>query len=289
MGVGGAAATAITGALLTWYAWRQVYFVVAFPGILFALWFFWWFRDRPEEHPAVSRAELAAIRGGNGEAPDDAAADVDRGRRRRIAPAALALVCGQQFFRAMVGVFYGTWFPKYLTERYDVSVAESGLLTSLPLLAQVGGSLAGGVIADALLARTGSLRLSRQGVATAGLLACAGSFAAAYFVHSAGAAVGIITAGNLLGTLAGPCAYAVTIDVGGRSTPIVFGAMNMTGNLGAAAFPVVFAAGVTRAGWEPMLLLLAALSIAAAACWLFLDPGPPAARRRHGPSAGSDP
>ena len=59
-----------------------------------------------------------------------------------------------------------------------------------------------------------------------------------WFVE-AGVAVGLLTLGAFFAALAGPCAFAATIDIGGSQVPQVFGLMNIVGNLAAAACPVI--------------------------------------------------
>ena len=48
----------------------------------------------------------------------------------------LALLCGQQFFRAAGMVFFMTWFPTFLQKTRDVSLLGSGILTTV---AGIGG------------------------------------------------------------------------------------------------------------------------------------------------------
>src|SRR5262245_26149313 len=50
-----------TGEKVTY--WRHAFWVFGGIGVVWCLFFWWWFRDRPEEHPAVNDAELAIIRG----------------------------------------------------------------------------------------------------------------------------------------------------------------------------------------------------------------------------------
>jgi MFS family permease len=288
MGLGGFLGTALMGWLLRAMSWREASALLSLPGILWAAWFFLWFRERPEEHARVNARELEVIRGeGAGAREPEAAAlpAADPPEDARAAPPPwrdlatslpLWLIYSQQFFRAAGAVFFVTWFPAYLQRVHGVPVEESAYLSSLPLLAQVAGSLAGGAVCDLVWSRTGSLRLSRQGVAVSSSVAYALSIALAYLLATGPVStVIIITLGHLLGTLTGPCAYAITIDVGGRHVPTVFGAMNMCGNLGAAASPAVLAFLASRTSWEHIPLFLAALQAATVASWLLLDPRRP--------------
>ena len=51
--------------------------------------------------------------------------------------------------------------------------------------------------------------------------------------------IGAALAGAFCAAFAGPCAYSATIDMGGRHVTMVFSLMNMAGNLGAVAFPIL--------------------------------------------------
>jgi ACS family glucarate transporter-like MFS transporter len=158
-----------------------------------------------------------------------------------------------------------------------VSDVEAGMLNSLPLLAVVIGSPAGGWLSDLVLSITGSLRWSRQGVATFGMLSCAALVAASMLVTNVWLAVLVISAGSFFASFGGPCAYAATIDMGGRHAPTVFSTMNMLGNFGASLFPMavpmLLRIGVPegQSNWNLVLLTFAAMFAGAALCWLLAD------------------
>ena len=58
-------------------------------------------------------------------------------------------------------------------------------------------------------------------------------------VGDAWSAVLLISAGSFCASMGGPCAYAITIDMGGRHVAPVFSTMNMAGNVGAMLFPLL--------------------------------------------------
>lgn len=272
MGIGGALGAALTGVLLGAGDWRWVFVAYALPGFLWAVWFFLWFRDRPEDHPGVNAGErelLAPAWAGEGAGNADERAPTPWGPIVRSVP--LWWLNAQQFCRAAGYVFYVSWFPTYLMETRGVSTAEAGWLSSLPHAAQVLGSLLGGVLADWVLFRTGSRRLSRQGVASGSLLVCAALVLFSYWVGNAWLAVLVITLGAFCASLGGPCAYAATIDLGGKHVAAVFSVMNLAGNVGAIIFPMAVPRLVHATGsWDLALFLFAGLHAAAAVCWLFV-------------------
>jgi ACS family glucarate transporter-like MFS transporter len=275
MSIGGAVSALVTGFLLELeVSWRWMFVLYAVPGIAWAVGFYAWFRDRPADHPGVNPAELDLLRGSvpaSNRETSPARAEPTLWRGLFTSPA-MAWICAQQFFRAAGYMFFGTWFATYLMETRPVSVGESGVLTSLPLWGVVLGSPVGGLVSDQILARTGSRRLSRQGVAIASQLACAVLTLLAYPVAGAVPAVLLISAGAFLASFASPCAYTISIEMGGKHVATVFSLMNMAGNLGAMVFPVAVSWLVDAGGWDPMLFVFAGIYVAAALCWLGVDP-----------------
>lgn len=274
MGIGGALGAALTGVLLGIIDWRWMFVLYSLLGLFWAGWFWFWFRDRPEEHAAVNAAELELIHDGAPAlafASKSAPGPTPWGQIFSSVP--MWWINAQQFFRGAGYVFYLSWFPTYLMETRNVTIDEVGWLTSLPHLAQVVGSVAGGVLADWILVQSGSRRLSRQGLPFVSLIVCSALVLASWFVGNAWLAVLVITLGAFCASLAGPCAYAVTMDMGGRHVGAVFSTMNMAGNVGAILFPMAIPRLVQATGsWDLALFVFAGLHLAAALCWLFVNP-----------------
>ena len=183
------------------------------------------------------------------------------------------LICGQQFFRAAGFIFFPTWFPKFLKETWGVTQMESGLLSSMPLLATVAGCLFGGFLIDQIFRMTASRRMSRQVVAIAFLSLCSILIFLANFAPNAQTAVLMISVGVFCSGIAGPAAYTTTMDMAGDHVPLVFSTMNMSGNIAAAICPMVVPWIVKTSGnWNLVLFFFAAIYLAGAVCWAFLNP-----------------
>jgi MFS family permease len=282
MQVGAIVAALLTGLLADpeRLGWRWTFALFAAPGFIWSVWFYVWFRDRPEDHPSVNAAELALLQEGAGPsaektpgAPADAAPPVPW--KQLLLSPALGFLCAAQMFRGAGYSFYSNWFTTYLREGLHVGgLAEAGFLTTLPVFATAIGSLAGGWLSDWVLQRTGSRRLSRQWLSAASQFACALIVLAAAWVPSAWVAVIIISAASFCAALAGPIAYAITIEAGGSHVPTVFGLMNMWGNLGAFAFPHAVAALIgdtSQANWNLVIFLFAGIYLASAVCWVAFN------------------
>jgi MFS family permease len=251
---GMAAGPELTGWLLKSLTWRDIFFVIAVPGVLWAGAFLVLTSD-------VARGQAApAVQG-----PVDWWLLCTNGQ--------MHLLCAQQFLRAGAMVFFGTWFPTFLQVSRGVPQFESGTLTMYVALGAMSGCLTGGCICDALFRLTGNRRLSRQGIAVLGMTCCVGLTVLAYFVHDTGVAVMLITVGAFCATFGGVSVYPVGMEFAGKRVATVFSVINTFGNLGAALFPSVVGWYVKKTGqWEPVLFLFAGMYAAAAVCWMVLNP-----------------
>lgn len=271
MSIGGAVGVALTGTLIVSVGWRTTFAAYSLLGILWAVGFYWWFRDFPNQHRSVNSQELNLIGGGSLET-----ADKEQGATpwlRLYSSPALWWICGQHFCRAAGQIFFASWFATYLQETRDVSVAESGFLNSLPLVAIVLGSFIGGTISDFVLARSNSRWLARTGVAVCSMLVCAAFVLCAYYIRQPLLAVLVISLGSFFAAIGGPCAYSVSIDMGGRHVAIAFATMNMIGNLGAFLFIRLVPNIIEWTGsWDGVLVLFGALYLVAAVFWALLNP-----------------
>ena len=258
------------GAYLTArWGWQWMFAIFSLPGLIWAGGFWWWFRDRPEEHPAVNAAEAELIKG------DDSKENTDVGEKRSwidVLPSTTRWIAASNF-PAAGQVFFMTWFPTFLMERYNMDLVEAGLstvVTQIPLLA---GSLIGGGIVDYIFRRTGSRTASRKGVSIVSMLLCPALVAGAYYVNDSKIAVTLIGISAFFIGTAGPAGYTITIDMGGKHVATLFSTMNMFGNLGALLFPIVVGAIIKVTGnWDQVLVLFGALYLASAFCWWRLRP-----------------
>jgi sugar phosphate permease len=274
--LGAAIAPGIVVLIMSNFGWRPVFYVCGAVGLIWSLWWFLTYRNLPEEHSLVNKAELEIIRG--------------RGPSGEINPPPIekqtnvpwsTLVSSGNMWAIMIAYFtyvyclwiFLSWLPSYLIEFRHFTLIKVGLFASLPLLAGVVGDTVGGVATDWLLKVSGSAKIGRRVVAIVGLLGCAVCIVPAALTDNAYAAVYLLTASLFfLEFTIGP-SWAVPMDTGGKYSGTVSGMMNMAGNFGGAISPIVFGVLVQFGSWQAPFIVAAALLVVGSAVWAFwLDP-----------------
>jgi sugar phosphate permease len=258
------------------WGWRWIFYIFALLGIAWSLVFFFFYRNRPEDEERVNKAELAHIRG---TLPNGEIVPVTTKIESAVPWRTIFTSPNMWFIAAAYGCFfygayfYVSWFPTYLLEFRHLSLNSVGYLASLPLISAMLGDLAGGILTDHILRKTGNLKLARRVVAAPGLALAAVLLIPAGTTDSAMTAVLCLTASNFfLELVLGP-AWAVPMDVGGTSSGTVTAVMNMVGAIGASISPLVFGFLVERGSWVAPFYVTAGVLTTGALIWIFLiDP-----------------
>jgi len=273
--IGAAIAPPIVVAIMTTLGWHWVFYICGALGLLWtALWYLT-YRNQPDEHPLVNRAELEYIRGvdakGNVRAASSERPKVPW-RTLLRSPNMWAIMCAYFTYVYCLWIFL-SWLPSYLVEYRHFTLLKVGILASLPLWAGVVGDTVGGLAVDRLLRKTGNTKLAHRAVAITGLLGCAVCIVPAAMTESAYTAVACLTGAMFfLECTIGP-SWAVPMHVGGKYSGTVSGMMNMAGNIGGALSPLVFGILVQIGSWVAPFIVAAALLVCGAAVWAFwLDP-----------------
>ncbi|MDB5386412.1 MAG: sugar phosphate permease, partial [Planctomycetaceae bacterium] len=179
----------------------------------------------------------------------------------------------QMIFKAAGYNLLVTFFPTYLELAHQIAAEKAGELTSWSLVAVVIGSLLGGRIIDQLQRLTGNKRISRVGVASTTLLLTASIMAASCYAVNGEQVAAMIAVSSFTMGIAGPCAWAASIDVGGKNTAVVMGLLNMGGALsGIFISPLIGrlidSIKLTEGNWNLVIQAHALFYLIAALCWL---------------------
>jgi sugar phosphate permease len=273
---GGAFTPLLTYAVIAWLGWRHAFEFFGGLGLVWAVFFYWWFRDNPLDNKSLNQAERGLLSSSSKLASGHGHVPWEKFLRSRQ----VWMLCMQYFFLSYGWYFYITWLPKYLKEARHVSVAGSALLAVLPLFLGGMGSLFSGMVAAPLARWTGDVAKARRILACTGFGGACGLLILSTFLRDPVAAMIAIGFASFSNDLVMPGAWGAAMDVGGKYAGTLSGAMNMMGNVGGAMCPTAigYILKWTHSNWDVTFYVSAALYAMGIFCWLALDPVTPLER-----------
>jgi ACS family hexuronate transporter-like MFS transporter len=153
--VGAIVAPLVVPVIFYYIGWQAAFIITGLAGMIWV--FFWWpIYRRPQEHPRLSAAELAHI---ESDPPDPSS----RVPWLELLPfrQTWAFAIGK-FLTDSIWWFYLFWFPKFMSDQFQVDIKTIGLpMITVYLLADV-GSVAGGWQSSRLMARGWTANAARK-------------------------------------------------------------------------------------------------------------------------------
>jgi len=172
-------------------AWRGSFFVAGAVGFVWLIFWLIVYR-RPEQHPRVSKAELALIL-------SDPAEKIEKVPWSHVIPCkeAWAFAVGK-FLTDPIWWFYLFWIPGYLQTTFRLSLSQSKVPVMLAYAISIIGSVGGGWISGALINRGITPNKARKGTMLLCVVCIAPIFAAPFIHHLwfVVALLGLATAGH---------------------------------------------------------------------------------------------
>jgi MFS transporter, ACS family, glucarate transporter len=270
--IGAAISTPLVFKLVERQGWRLPFVGFGAVGIVWAVVWYRWFRDRPEDHESVDAQELKFIRSDQVD-PEQLGHTSHVPWAVLLRSANMAFICGMYFAFGYALYFYITWLPTYLLKARGFSPNYAGLFSALPWLASAGGFWLGGISTDWLVRRTGSLKIARCGVGAVGLITSGMALVAVVQTEDSIVAACLIAVAAFCQMMTGGAAWAVCLDVGRRHAGVVTGCMNMVGNIGGTIAPVVVGYAVERLGsWDIPFYVTAGVLTIGTVMWMLIDP-----------------
>ena len=251
-------------------------------GVLFAIAFFLFFRNSPEEDPKVNQAELDLIREGEEEEEEESGTVLHFGQA--IRNRSMAVFIFQQFMNAGADFIYVALMGSYFIDR-GFGFAAVGILASLPLFGGAIGGLVGGVLNDLLIKWTGNRRWSRTAVGFTGKFIAAGVMLVAISQSNGYMAAGCFFMVKFFTDWSQPTVWGTCTDMGGRCSASVFSIINTAGGIGgitmvlfAGPFLDYFTTETIVEGqaklvtdYNPLFMIVAGMYVLSALSWFFID------------------
>ncbi len=269
--------------------WRAVFILYGLMGFIWAVFFWFGFRETPRQHSACNAAEVAFVEQGTISAT--------------TAPPALpifALLSHPNVWLLSIGgffinigwIFLVSFLTPYIEETYGADLAQwmgagtdpkaikqaveslKGPLTAITGMAGVLGSITGGILADILRRKFGPIWGRRIPGMIAGFIA-AGVYIVSLFVDNVLVFLFLMSLIYFLTDLGLGALWATYQDFGGKYVSSVLGFANMCGNLGAAGFTIVIGYLAEADLWPVVFMLSSGSFLIVASVWFFVDPTNP--------------
>ncbi len=270
---GGAFTPLLVYQVLQIMSWRRAFELFGALGVIWAIVFFWWYRDGPKDHRKVNKAELELIQSGG--IITAGHGNVPWGLFLRSKQA--WLLCAQYFCLSYGWYFYITWLPTYLKEGRGVTLAAGAALSILPLFLGGVGAFVCGWLYPVLHRWTGDIGKSRRLMAYIGFSGATGFLLLSTIIADPVFAMIAMGMASFSNDLVMPGSWGACMDVGGKYAGTLSGAMNMMGNLGGALSPAVIGwlLSTTNNNWNLAFYVSAAVYFAGIFFWIALDPVKP--------------
>jgi MFS family permease len=228
---GNAATPPIVAALTVWLTWRGSFVVLGAVSLVWVFVWVWYFRDDPKDHPAITSEELAALP----PRKHDARPRIAWLRlARRMWPVTLTYFCyGWALW------LYLSWIPQFFLNNYQLDIKRSAIFAAGVFLAGVVGDTCGGVLSDAILRRTGRVRLARLSVTIIGFVGALGSLLPMLYVHDINLVAICLSSGFFFSELVIGPMWSIPMDIAPKHSGTASGMMNTGSALAAIVSPPV--------------------------------------------------
>ncbi len=267
--LGAACTPPLVMVLIAAYGWRVTFVCFGSLGLVWAIAWYAYYRDRPEDHAGTNAVERAEIASALGRKPATGGAAVPW--RRIFASRTLWYTCLMYFCYAYCISVYLDWFPTYLRVHRQFSLRETGIYAALPLAAGTLGDLLGGWISDILIRRGMHLALARRSVAVCGFVIAGAAMLPATITQDSIVCVWLSCIAVFALELTVGVSWAIPLDIAGEFAGSTASVMNMCGNIGGAISPTALAYLVRGFGWTAPFLATSAMCAIAALLFFKID------------------
>jgi ACS family glucarate transporter-like MFS transporter len=270
---GGAFTPPLVQLVMLHVGWRNTFRFFGLLGLVWAVIFYRWYRNNPQENPKLNQAERELLKKNAHLA--ESHAHVPWGRLLRSRQ--VWMLCWQYFSLSYGWYFYITWLPTYLREAQHLDLSATAWFAILPLFFGGLGNPASVFAAGWLARRTGSVTIARRTVACVGFAGAAILLLVSTTIHQPTAAILTIAMASFCNDLVMPGSWTSAMDIGGRYAGTLSGAMNGWGNFAGFVAPVVigYLLKWTHGNWDVTFYVSAGVYLTGIVFWLLLDPVTP--------------
>ncbi len=264
--IGNAIAPLAVAGLIALFNWRLAFFVFGALSVFWTVGWVLYYRDRPRDHPKMTDDELSEL-----------TTDQQRDARPpvpwkqlfvRILPVTFVDFC----YGWMLWV-YLTWIPSFFHDSYGLNLAKFALFSTLVLIGGVVGDMTGGILSDALLRRTGSLKIARRAVLVTGLFGSFVFIVPTLLVHQIALTTVCLAVAFFMLELTNPVLWSIPMDIAPNHAGTAGGLMNTGFGIAGIVSPLIFGLLIDVTGnFVASFTLSAALLVIGGLAALLIDP-----------------
>lgn len=270
--MGGALAPVTSIWLAESYGWRGVFYIFGCLGLVWAIGWWFWFKDEPRDMKGISNEEVKYIE-----------------ENRSVKKVSHSLLPWGTVLRnpnlwALMGMyhcllygayFYMSWMPKYLQNGRGIPKEDLGWMVSFPFILGMAGCLAGGFASDYLVNKKG-LTFGRRYVGMFGLVMAGICMILGSFTENISVAIVFLGLGLAFKDFTLPVSWAAATDIGKEHAGSVSGTMGLAGQLGSAIMATAFGYILHETGsYELPVRIIGVIVILGGLLWFKIDAGKP--------------
>jgi MFS family permease len=250
------------------YHWQTSFYVLAFVGVLWTLFWIFWHKEDPTECKNISTEELKYILE-NRDLPLKSEND-KTSYWSGFRSSNLWFLLGMYFCYAIGAYFFQSWFHTYLEKGRLIPKQELIWASSIPYLLAAIGCFTGGWISDKACVKWGK-KWGRRMVPMVGLFVAGLCIIGASLVTNNLTAIIALGIGMAFMDVTAPVAWAVAMDMGGTKSGTISGSMNCAGLTGAYISTVFFGYVATSYGYYLPVLGIGIIVLLGSFVWLKID------------------
>ncbi len=269
--LGAAFAVPVVAWLVTDFGWRFAFIVLGVIGVVWAICWYVFFRDTPEELKSISDEEKKYI----AEERQDKDTTASKGKIHfgtLMKSKNMWLAMGQYFCSNFTFFFALTWLFPHIKSEYQLDTIEAGFYTAIPLIFGAFGNWFSGWLIDRIF-KKGSWDKSRVFPASLGFVLAAIGLLGSIYMNSAVGAIIFLSIAIFGADMTLPPSWAFCVDIGKKHAGAVSGTMNMAGNIGAFITALLFPYLLAWTGSTTLFFIVGAvLNVLAVILWFNMKP-----------------
>ena len=248
------------------YGWQMSFYILGGVGLLWVIFWIFWYKEEPSEAKDISKEELNFIlenRQLSDHSPKQSVWKI-------LNHPNLWILFLMYYCYAAGAYFFQSWMPKYLQQGRGISEENMKFIASAPFILGAVGCFLGGILSDYTVKKYGK-KWGRRIVPMIGLSLSGICLITASLSQNDTLAVVLLSLGLATMEVTAPVAWAVAMDIGGKQSGTVSGAMNSAGLIGAYINTVSFGYLATTFGYYFPVLMIGGLLILGSLLWLKID------------------